>query len=111
MPCYEPRTQPAFQKTKLVCELLAYVQTKQPAMILPNWVRNAINGAPDPMHLHHATNMLCGICKNMTEHEQARVIYNPRDGDSRRLADWWEQHQKDDAMRDQTTNPKEPTNG
>lgn len=83
-----------------VCQLLLYVQSHCHGMILPNWIRaNSHGGYPDCSRLDHATATLCGACIAMTDHDQARIIYNGRDSESRRLADWWEARQAADVAR------------
>jgi hypothetical protein len=43
--------------------------------------------------------MLCRILTNLNLEQQEAVIYNARSKTSRRLADWWEEHQKADTKR------------
>jgi hypothetical protein len=42
---------------------------------------------------------LCRLIGNMTEDERDRIVYNPRCKISRRLADWWEEHEAADQQR------------
>lgn len=78
-------------ETMKVCQLLLYVQGKIEGMMLPMWIRwNATTDNPDTSRLYHAINTLGRICKDMTQHEQARIIYNGRDAEAKRLADWWD---------------------
>lgn len=43
---------------------------------------------------------LCTILRGMTSEEEERVVYDARDPMSRKLADWWEEHQAEDAKRE-----------
>lgn len=42
---------------------------------------------------------LCKLINGLSEFEVDQIIYNGRDPMSRRLADWWERHQKADKER------------
>lgn len=43
--------------------------------------------------------MLCESLSGLSEKDQERIIYNAKDKTSRRLADWWEEHQEADKKR------------
>lgn len=40
---------------------------------------------------------LCAMLKSMEPEKRDRIVYNARDKRARRLADWWEYHQAQDA--------------
>jgi hypothetical protein len=44
---------------------------------------------------------LCNLLSDMTEEQRVSIIYNPYEKPSRRLADWWEEHQKADRLREE----------
>lgn len=44
--------------------------------------------------------MLCAKIKNMSKKQLNNIVYNAKDSDSRKLADWWEEHQKVDKNRE-----------
>lgn len=46
-----------------------------------------------------AFSMLCDICSNMSEDEANKIIWDGRNSNARRLADWWENHQKEDEVK------------
>ena len=54
-------------------------------------------GAIESLDAHTA--MLCRLCREMTYDQQTRIIYNGRDAQSRKLADWWDSHKAQDARR------------
>ena len=95
MPCAEPNLDREDASVR-VCKLLVYAL---PAMSLPipPHVRTA---AEDPYGnagtVDEDTDMLCRLCRGMSELEKDRIIYNGRNPDARRLADWWECHQEVD---------------
>jgi hypothetical protein len=42
---------------------------------------------------------VCLTCESMTEEQKSAVIYDGSNSKARALADWWDQHQKDDKIR------------
>lgn len=42
------------------------------------------------------TKYLCALLKNLDETQKSEILYNGRQAISRRLADWWENHQEVD---------------
>jgi hypothetical protein len=42
---------------------------------------------------------LCTAIRSLTEEEQARIVYDGRNPEARRLADWWDKHQEADRKR------------
>jgi len=49
--------------------------------------------------LDDLTAHLCDLCTNMGNVERNRLMYDGRNKDARRLADWWEEHQEADAAK------------
>lgn len=49
---------------------------------------------------------LCSLIKGLTEEQLEKYVYNARDWDSRRLADWWETHQLKDSLQSTKTKNK-----
>jgi len=47
------------------------------------------------------TPQLCQFLRDLPEHERDALVYNGRSAMSRKLADWWEVHQKADAKREE----------
>lgn len=45
------------------------------------------------------TDRLCSICKKMSKEEKDKLVYDGRNSNARKLADWWEKHQKEDEER------------
>lgn len=56
-----------------------------------------INGGEE---LDEWTEILCNICKSMTEEEENRLIYDGRNPRARKLADWWDEHKKMDEQKE-----------
>ena len=45
------------------------------------------------------TELLCQICGDLDKEQQNKYIYDGRNKEARALADWWEDHQEQDARR------------
>ena len=99
MPCNSDHLEPSQRERELqnAAQLYIYVleQMKKP---VPVKVRRAAQDAycnDDGPYIK-----LCSTLRSLDGEEFERIVYdNARDPRARRLADWWEQHQKDDAAR------------
>lgn len=85
--------------TRETAQLICYAagSLNQP---VEQWIRDAAQsqyGAPH--HDHQLTETLCTLCGSMTKEQQDKIIYDGRDSEARKLANWWENHQKEDARR------------
>lgn len=101
MPCRSDYMEPNAreQESKLVCQLLAYVLMAKKTPV-PKKIRDgATEYYGDPNRLDEYTDQLCTLCKEMTEAEKDSIMYNGRNANARRLADWWERHQEVDRKR------------
>lgn len=47
------------------------------------------------------TKMLCKLCKEMNSKQKSKIIYNAHSEESRKLANWWENHQLEDKRREE----------
>ncbi len=95
MPCDCSHLKPRFHEveSKKVAELIVYVIGKINGEVEP-WIKEAseyMYGKEDAVH--QLTEILCGICMAMNENTKEKIIYNSRDRISRKLADWWEDHE------------------
>lgn len=43
---------------------------------------------------------LCELIKNLTKKQFKEIVYNAKSKESRRLADWWENHKEKDKQRE-----------
>ena len=41
---------------------------------------------------------LCTLLRSMTDEQRNRIVYDGRNPMARRLADWWDKHQAEDAL-------------
>jgi hypothetical protein len=87
-------------QSRLACECLDYALGALGKPV-PAWITAAAgNYYGNPAKLNEATVMLCTLCRGMTAALQTVIIYDGRSPQARKLADWWEAHQKADAARE-----------
>lgn len=53
------------------------------------------------------TATLCGLIRESDQKVVERIIYNARDAEARKVATWWEDHQRVDAEREQAEAEKQ----
>jgi hypothetical protein len=86
-------------ESKRVCELLVYLNTCL-GRFSQGWIIEAsMNYYGNVNRLDEATALLCNNCRLLSKEEAEKFIYDGRNKDARRLADWWERHQEWDARR------------
>lgn len=97
MPCTSGYTEPNEQQkeSQRVNQLLFY--------LYPEISKFEERGKMEYGHvstLDEDTNLLCDTCKGFTQSEQERYLYDGRNKNARKLADWWEEHQEFDKKRE-----------
>lgn len=91
MPCDTPPRSGA--------ELFEYEHASEAAELLP-WVLARLNHFPvGPTTNRADMARLCGVIKGMTPEQRASIVYDAHNRMSRRLANWWEDHQRYDEAR------------
>ena len=101
MPCRSDYLERSGQEleSKRVCQNLMYLQG-QLGFAIPAWVSKAADEYYGNLNrLDEATQMLCGLCRQLTTEEKERYIYDAHSKEARGLAGWWERHQEWDARR------------
>lgn len=101
MPCYdnypEPNADEKRSRETMVC--LRYL-LKALNREVPDWVDyGADNPYGSRSQSNAATAALCELITKLPEYLADKVLWNGRDANARRLADWWEDHQKYDQIR------------
>lgn len=113
MPCRYDIPEPSLEDREVsrVCRLLVYVAGAKPTRtkLSDKILKSAalvgaenIYGLARQLSLNDLTADLCARVSAMDFKTQERVIYDGRSADARKLADWWEAHQKKDAARKRT---------
>ncbi len=89
MPCSDPVMSDRDKRCYVVGELLLRFNERG-MLAVPNWVTEKRYIWPYAEKLDEGTRLLCLFCKAQGED----FIYNGRDADCRKLADWWDEHKK-----------------
>lgn len=87
------------RESKEAAELLVYVQTKLNLDVDERALKAAEEYYGNVNLLDEFTRLLCGLIRAMTKQQLAAIVYNARSAASRRLADWWEEHEAADKRK------------
>lgn len=94
------------KESVVVCKLLTYLlpQAKIPiapqGMAIPDEVKAAANNIyGDQGKLDEHTALLCSVLGSLSPTQMKKLVYDGSNPMARKLADWWENHQKVDADR------------
>jgi hypothetical protein len=85
----------AEKESKSVAEHLAYLEVKAKINISHEAKEASVEYYGDKDLVHELTAELCAACKRVDED----VIYNGRDPNARKLADWWDNHKEGEERR------------
>jgi hypothetical protein len=84
---------------KEVSEFLVFVDKKLGATTPKKILDASQDSYGNGVELNDVVALLCTILSNLSPEQQEFIIYDARDKTSRRLADWWEEHQEADRKR------------
>ena len=87
MPCSDPSFNDRDKRTTTAANLFLIFSLRE-GFIVPEWVSNKRWIWPFGERCDEITDLLCSFCKSKGED----FIYNGRDPDCRKLADWWDEH-------------------
>lgn len=91
-------------ESKKVCQLLKYLFSAINISIDTDIVKRIEKGANeyygDRMNLDANTKLLCDLLKKLPDETASKVMYDGRNPEARKLADWWDNHQIADAKRE-----------
>ena len=93
MPCTDPRLDADGEQLYRACNLLNLFAERFGFELLPRWItrRDYVYPMQDQAaRLNAATEALCAVCLEQGD----AFIYNGRDPDCRKLADWWDDHKR-----------------
>lgn len=109
MPCRSDHMEPTHmeQYCQQTAQLYLYAMEKLFSLGARTWAPELIKQVTETAKHQYASNNytahLCALIGSFTTTEQDLVLYNARDPMSRKLADWWEEHQAVDAKRIRAT--------
>jgi hypothetical protein len=100
MPCNSEHMNPTVKERQLstAAKLLRYVYVKLEWPIVDQLKADAA-GAYGGASGDRWLKALCGVLGKMSEKDIDAIVYNGRDPMARKLADWWEEHQREDWIR------------
>lgn len=105
MPCMSDHMEPSARELhqKEASQLLVYVgkELKQPVKDIYKFAAKDVYGAGGT----YAIVELCSVISTMSDLDIERIVYNGHDPMARRLADWWDEHKREDEK--QIKNKKE----
>jgi hypothetical protein len=93
----EPTAEEAYSKK--VAEMIVYACGALNGAVV-SWIKEASTsqyGAPK--RHNELTDILCNLCSNMSEEQKNNIIYDGHNANARKLAEWWDNHQKVDSER------------
>ncbi len=102
MPCDNSYMDPttAERDSQKICRSLVYVLERLHREV-PEWTRKGAGHFYGCVpKLNEAVVLLCALCAQMSQEETEAIIYDGRDQQARRLADWWDKHQEADRKRE-----------
>lgn len=101
MPCNTDHMEPTVKERQQqdAAKVLFYVKTAL-GRTVPGELRAAAEDVYGRgIHPDNVVRMLCECFRSMTDAEMNRIVYDGRNREARRAADWWEEHQAEDAKR------------
>ena len=101
MPCNCDHMEPNEHEleSRRVAQHLCYLLGAASKQIPKEYKKIARSIYGKPLAVHSMTADLCRIIGKMSKGEKDHFIYDGKNKEARRLADWWEAHQEADAMK------------
>lgn len=99
MPCRDDYPEPSKlqSRSRQAAELLIYVYGKVGKAVPAKLRQDAKDCYCDGDYVPK----LCEALSELSNKEFDRIVYNPRERQSRALADWWEEHEEMDRIREE----------
>ncbi len=104
MPCDSSHMDPSRheKESRKAARLIVWVR-EQIGTNTIGWIFEAANNYyGNPQRIDELTRTLCTLCKTLDE----EIIYNGRNKIARELADWWDDHQEADRIKDDAKKDK-----
>ncbi len=96
MACRQDPYPPDVEEAKSVGELIE-IFCKKTGQEVPVMAKLAKRYSAERGDNNTLTADLCGRIAKLSKRQLEQVVYDAHSADSRKLADWWEEHQKEDA--------------
>jgi len=106
MPCRSDYMEPNAREieSKRVCQLLKYLfaaaNIPATAQVIGRVEQGAKEFYGNPDSLDADTDLLCQLLRTLPDDTAATVVYDGRNPEARKLADWWDHHQAADTERE-----------
>lgn len=103
MPCYTPDESRSDIEQRLMANLLLYLDNLYAVELSPEELKQIevdAKGAYSSVNCDAYTKLLCEACHKMQEDgRDDRIIYDGKNPEARKLADWWDSHKEFDRKR------------
>lgn len=103
MPCRSDYMEPneREKESQRVAMLLIYtVEKLGSGKVSGKLVKTATDPYGNVVRLDRDTAELCSLIRSMNPEQLNRIVYDGRDANARKLADWWEHHEEADKLRE-----------
>jgi hypothetical protein len=109
MPCNSDYLTPTRLEveSRKTAENIKYLLTEL-KLEVPSLIENATGCYGDRHIADTMVSTLCKLCKGLTKDEMDKIVYG-RTKEARQLADWWEEHQEADRLREEKESLKNQT--
>lgn len=109
MPCRSDHMEPIEREieTKAVCGHIIYIMNCLDSDYPEGLTDSYNNIYPSQEETDKWTAYLCSVLHSFSPEEEDRIVYEARDAESRKLADWWEEHQRKDRERENVERQKQ----
>ena len=103
MPCRSDHMEPRARESesRRVAGHLCYLLPLVKAPVSESLKQTASNMYGSEKECDSLTAQLCSLIRSLSASESDRFIYNGRNANARKLADWWENHQEVDRLREE----------
>lgn len=90
MPCYQEPESSSVYESRRVANLIIILNKKLRKKTEDTIIKYSTASYED--HCEELTPILCGMIKKLSKDDKDKYIYNGKDANCRKLADWWDEH-------------------
>jgi len=105
MPCNSSHLEPRFKETesRKIATFIAYIHEQTRDKTPDNILAASESVYGNESLLDSMTTELCALCKSI----DPSIIYNAHNRTARKLANWWEDHQEVDQIKEREANEQD----